>query len=151
MATNTDALTEFFTKVTEGLIADAKAKEQGIPVKSLRFETTEEKGTYYAADYFQYLIYGRGPGKAPTVDKMLAWVNAQPEAQQWRETEKNSLAYVVGQKIAKQGTDIYEGKRPGIDLLGVLEKNMPDLMKTITQNEVIKVSTELQQAIKPVK
>jgi hypothetical protein len=145
---NADALTVFFSKVTEGLIADSKEKSQSIPVKSLRYEVDEVRGTYYAADYFKYLIYGRGPGKAPPVDKMLAWVNAQPETQQWKEYERQSLAYVVGQKIARQGTEIYEGKRPGIDLLGVMEKNMPSLLETITRNEVVKIATDLKQAIK---
>jgi len=145
---NADALAVFFSKVTDGLIADSKEKGQNIPVSSLRYETDEVKGTYYAADYFKYLIYGRGPGKAPPVDKMLEWVNAQPELQQWKEYERKSLAYVVGQKIARQGTDIYEGKRPGIDLLGVLEKNMPTLLETITRNEVMKIATDLKQAVK---
>lgn len=145
---NADSLNLFFARVKDGLDADAKSKSQNIPLDSIHYEADEIKGTMWAAHYMKYLIYGRGPGKAPPPDKLLDWVSSQPEAQMWKEWEKKSLAYVIGQKIAKMGTDIYQGKRPGIDLLGVMEKNMPDLLKSLARNEVIKIATDLRQAIK---
>lgn len=148
MGSNTDSLNDFFVKVIDGLVQDASQKQQSIPVASLRHETDDTRGNLYAADYFKYLIYGRGPGKAPPPDKILEWVSRNPETQAWRDIEKQSLAYVIGQKIAKQGTDIYEGKKQGIDLLGVMEKNMPELLASIAKNEVIKIATSLRNAVK---
>lgn len=151
--TNTDSLTEFFLRVTAGLVDDAAAKGQKIPVSSLRHEANEEGGVYFAADYFKYLIYGRGPGKFPPPDKMTAWVEANPDVlarakQVYKYLTAQQLGFLIGRKIAKEGTDIYSGKKQGIDLLGVMEKNMPDLLKALTRNEISKIATDLRSAIK---
>lgn len=153
MAENITALTEFFTRTIEGLKSDAASKSQKIPVSSFRFEVDAISANLYAADYFKYLIYGRGPGKAPPPDNMLAWVQANPDAlarakQVFKYITEQGLAYIIGQKIAREGTDIHTGKRPGIDLLGVMEKNIPELLKELAKNEAVNIATELRSAIK---
>lgn len=150
---NTDALNQFFVRTFEGLKEDASSKGQKIPVSSFRFEVDELGGSGYAADYFKYLVYGRGSGKAPPPEKMLEWVQSNPDAltrakQVFKYITEQGLAYIVGQKIAKMGTDIHMGKRPGIDLLGVMDKNMPDLLTQLARNEVIKIATDLKTAVK---
>lgn len=150
---NSDSLKEFFVRVTDGLIKDAASKSQKIPVSSIHFQADEISGKLFAADYFKYLIYGRGPGKAPPPEAMLAWVQRNPDAlerarQVFRYITEQGLAYITGQKIAKQGTDIFSGKKPGIDLLGVMEQNMPELLKDLARNEVVKIATDLRSAIK---
>lgn len=152
-ASNTDALNTFFQKTFAGIIEDAQGKSQKLPVSSFRQEVDELGGQAFAADYLKYLIYGRGAGKAPPPEKMLEWVQANPEAlarakQVFRYITEQGLAYIVGQKIAKMGTDIHLGKRPGIDLLGVMDKNMPDLLTQLARNEVIKIATDLKSAVK---
>lgn len=150
---NTDSLKAFFLRVTDGLIKDAQSKSQKIPVSSFRFEADETKGVFYAADYFKYLVTGRGPGKAPPPDKMTAWVEANPDVlarmkQVFKYLTSKQLGFLIGRKIAREGTDIYSGKKPGIDLLGVMEANMPELLNQLAKNEVIKIATDLKQAIK---
>lgn len=153
--TNTDSLTTFFLRVTAGLVDDAAAKGQKIPVSSLRHESDEFGGVYFAADYFKYLIdnFGRGPGKFPPPDKMTAWVEANPDVlarakQVYKYLTAQSLGFLIGRKIANEGTDIYSGKKEGIDLLGVMEKNMPELLTSLGRNELHKVATQLQSAVK---
>lgn len=150
---NTDSLKDFLKRVTDGLIKDAESKNQKIPVSSIRFEADELGGSMYAAHYFKYLIYGRGPGKAPPPDTMLAWVQGNPDVlerakQVFKYITEKGLAYIVGQKIAREGTDIYSGKKPGIDLLGVMEDSMPELLKQLQRNEVVRIATDLRSAIK---
>lgn len=149
---NKDALSEFFNKFFEGLIADAQAKGQKIPVSSFRHEETNEGGQAYAADYLKYLVYGRGPGKFPPPDNMLDFVQGNPDVlARLRTVFKNiteqGAAYIIGRKIALQGTDIYLGKKQGVDFLGVMEKNLPDLYKAIARNEAINIATSLKQSI----
>lgn len=150
---NTDAFTKFFLRFTEGLINEAQAKDQKIPVSSLRWEADEIGGQYFAADYLKYLVTGRGPGKFPPPDKMTDWVNANPDvlarAQQvYKYLTAQQLGFLIGRKIAREGTDIFTGKKEGIDLLGVMEKNMPELLEQLARNEVIKFATDLKQAVK---
>jgi hypothetical protein len=153
MASNTDSLNDFFIRTIDGLAQDAASKQQKIPISSLRYESDEITGTMYAADYFKYLIYGRGPGKAPPPDNILVWVQGNPDAlararQVFKYITEKGLAYIIGQKIAKEGTDIYSGKKEGIDLLGVMEKNMPSLLEALARNEIMKIATDLRSSVK---
>lgn len=151
---NKDTLSEFFNRVIEGLKTDAQAKGQKIPVSSFRHEETNEGGQMFGADYFKYLVYGRGPGKMPPLDNIIEWAeknikNATRENKDgtFSTIPYASLAFAIGTKIAKEGTDIYTGKKQGIDFLGVMEKNMPDLLKALARNEALNIATSLKQSI----
>lgn len=153
MAERSDILKDFFLRVIDGLIKDAKDKDQKIPVKSLRFEADNRKGELYAAHYLKYLVTGRGPGKFPPPDKMTDWLNANPDIlERARQTYKyitaQQLGFLIGRKIANEGTDIYQGKKPSIDLLGVIDAQMPELKRQLAMNEIKKIATDLQQAVK---
>ena len=149
----TDVIKTLFDRVIEGLKQDAQSKDQKIPVKSLRYEVNDKGGSLFAAHYFKYLFTGRGPGKAPPPEAMLDYVRKNPERlteakQRFKYITEQGLAYIIGQKIAKHGTDIHEGKKPGIDFLGVLENAMPDLMKEVARNEMLNLQTSLRSALK---
>lgn len=152
MASNTTALSDFFLRCIEGWKEDASAKNQKIPVSSFRFEADETSGVLYGADYFKYLVTGRGPGKFPPPDKMEDWVRANPDVldrvrQVYKYITERQLGFLIGRKIAREGTDIFQGKKQGIDLLGVMEKNMPKLLEDLARNEVVRITTELKSVV----
>ena len=149
---NKDALSTFFQRVIDGLRNDAQTKGQKFPVSSLEHKEDNEGGQLIGADYIKYLIFGRSPGKFPPPDKMLDFVNSNPEIlasakQQFDNITAKGLAFIIGRKLAREGSDIYQGKKQGIDFLGVMETNMPDLLKTLARNEALKIVTNLQSAI----
>lgn len=147
-----DALRTYFENLVEGIKADASEKGQKIPT-SFRFEVDASGGKLFAPDYFKYLIYGRGPGKFPPPDATIAWIADNPQVlerakQVYKYITEQSLGYLIGRKIAREGTDIYTGKKKGIELLGVMEKNLPELLETLAKDEAAKISTSLQSALK---
>ena len=149
---NKDALSTFFQRVIDGLRNDAQTKGQKFPVSSLEHKEDNEGGQLVGADYIKYLIFGRSPGKFPPPDKMLEFVESNPEIlasakQQFDNITAKGLAFIIGRKLAREGSDIYQGKKQGIDFLGVMETNMPDLLKTLARNEALKIVTNLQSAI----
>lgn len=149
---NTEALKIFFDKFTEDLKSEAQEKNQKIPVSSFRYEIDDVSGVMYAADYMQYILLGRGPGKAPPVDAMKAWVEKNPDSlerarQVFKYITADGLAYIIGQKIEREGTDVYSGKKPAIDFLGVMDKNIPPLLEQIAKNEAFSIATSLRSAI----
>jgi hypothetical protein len=153
MASNSTILTAFFNKIIEGLAQDAEAKGQKFPIDKMRFEVDDLGGKLIGPHYVQYLIFGRGPGKQPPPDAMTAAVLSTPDALQrarvvYKHITARQLGYLWGRKIAREGTDIYSGKKPGIAFLDILEKSTPDLIKTIARNEALKVATDLHSAIK---
>ncbi len=150
---NKDALSQFFERVIDGLQADAQAKGQKFPIKSLSHKETNEGGQLSGADYIKYLIFGRAPGKFPPPDAMLDYVEKNPDIfakakEVFKYLTQKGLAYMIGRKLAREGSDIYQGKKEGIDFLGVMEKNMPELLKQLARNEAISIATNLQSAIK---
>jgi len=149
---NKDALSTFFQRVIDGLRNDAQTKGQKFPVSSLEHKEDNEGGQLVGADYIKYLIFGRSPGKFPPPDEMLEFVESNPEIlasakQQFDNITAKGLAFIIGRKLAREGSDIYQGKKQGIDFLGVMETNMPDLLKTLARNEALKIVTNLQSAI----
>lgn len=155
MASNTDLLKQFFLDLTEGLRKDAEGKGQKFPIDKLRFEADELGGSLYGPHYVQYLFTGRGPGKQPPPDVMTAWAERNPDILErakavYKHITAQQLGFLVGRKIAREGTDIYSGKRPGIDLLGVAEDSMPQFMKDMVRNEAVKFLTELRSELSKV-
>lgn len=151
-SSNTDALKEFFLRTIEGIRQDAEAKGQKFPIDKVRFEADELSGQLYAPHYVQYLFYGRGPGKQPPPDSMTKFLEGNPEILErakkaFRYITSQQLGYLIGRKIAREGTDIFSGKRKGIAFLDILEKNTPELFRTLAKNEAIKVATDLRSAI----
>lgn len=142
-----EAIEGYLNAVADGLKQDAEDKGQKFPVDSLRVEITTKGGELYAADYAKYLIYGRPPGKQPPPEKIQAWVASQPEASSWTPSEINSMAFLVGRKIARVGTDIWEGKRQGIDLLGVMDRSKEQFLAQLAEGETLEVATTLRQTI----
>lgn len=149
MESNKEAIQKYFDSV----IADMASDNAKVPVDKFRSDVTNIDGKLYAPDWFQYMIFGRGPGKFPPPDAMLKSVQNNPD---WLESAKRvykyikeqGLAYLIGRKIAREGTDVYLGKRKGVDFIGAMEKNMPELLKTITFNEIAAIQTSLHNAIK---
>jgi len=131
----------------ENIIKDLKAENAKVPVSQMRVEANNIEGNLFAPDWLQYMIYGRGPGKQPPPDRMLAWVKKNPELLSGSDISEKSLAFLIGRKIGREGTDIYQGKRKGLDLLGVMEKNLPELLKDIGEEEKLKIQTSLSKAI----
>jgi len=143
-----EIIKKYLDATVEAIKADAEEKKQSIP--PLMVEMTEEGGRVISTDYFQYLVLGRGPGKAPPPDKMLEFVKKkgiQGRNKLGRFISQKSLAFMIGQKIAKHGTDIFTGKKPGVDFLGSMEKNMPELLKALARNEAVNILTTFKRDV----
>ena len=76
---------------------------------------------------------GRGPGKPPPRQSIVDWLKVKPRLalRDWStgrflaKTDQNyqAVAHLIQQKIAQMGTDIRLGRRPGINLTNILDKN----------------------------
>lgn len=100
---------------------------------SLRFEVAETSTGYrlslYAASYALTLEYGRKPGKFPNLAAIKQWIQDKgivphPDAK-GRTPSTDSLAFLIGRKIASSGTTIYQAGQP-TGLFGqVIGDNVP--------------------------
>lgn len=103
-------------------------KASGRTADSMRTEITKQGGTLFGRDAFGSLETGRKPGKVPAgfyqiirqwvIDKGISF-NSQ--------SERNSFAYLVSRKIAKEGTMLY---RKGADA-DVYTAEIPETIERI--------------------
>lgn len=108
----------------------ASSIKQKIPT-DLKVVYTED-GIQISSKYFKFLVWGRPPGKQPPPKSMLQFVRDNPNIlanarRIFKKISEQSLAYLIGRKIGKQGTDIWEGKKPGIDLHGVVQDSIKEV------------------------
>lgn len=142
-----EIIKKYLDATVDALRADAAGKNQSIP--DMRVEMSEEGGKVISSDYFKYLVLGRGPGKRPPKDAMLAMVRKKPDMladakRRFKYITEEGLAFIIGKAIGDRGTLIFQGKKTGIDFLGSMDKNMPELLQAIGRNEAVKFLTALR-------
>jgi hypothetical protein len=66
----------------------------------------------YGAGYIFVLEDGRKPGKMPPLDEIKKWISVKPVSS---DIPTNSLAYLIGRKMAREGSLLYrQGGNSGI-------------------------------------
>lgn len=143
---------EALDKYFQDIVKDLGGQNPKVPVSAFRIETSQIEGSLYAPDWFQYMIYGRGPGKQPPPDRMLAWVQRNPSMladarSKWKYITEQGLAYITGRSIGEKGTRIWRGEAKGVDLLGAMERAMPDLKMSLQEAESLRIQTSLSKGI----
>lgn len=80
---------------------------------SLRIESTKNSVKSIGSNILYFLDKGRGPGKFPPPAIIEEWVKTKPV---------DINPYLVGRKIAREGTAIYKDNSKGVQLDNKIEK-----------------------------
>lgn len=150
MLTPAQAISKLLENVRAGIIEDQEAKKiraSGASARSLKTKTKEVSGTIVGtlvgADYFYFQENGRGPakkakgankgGKSEYIQSIMDWIRVKGLEQQ--EAEVKSFAFAIAAKQAKEGSDIYQNKRPALATEEIIEieveKSRPEINKAI--------------------
>jgi len=70
------------------------------------------------------LEHGRRPGKFPPVTNIRDWVRSKLGIE---ENKVNSIAYLIGRKIANDGTEVYKDISKGIELDKLVSEALREL------------------------
>jgi hypothetical protein len=131
------AIDKYLNMVKESLTLDQLQKgmkASGQSASTLRVEVSGHEGNLFGAHYIKYQITGRGPGGFPPIDKIVTWLQYKGQTVSG---SIRSVAFLIARKIANEGTDIYQGKRPGLDLKGAAAKHLPELKRDIAHSAVV--------------
>lgn len=149
--TKREAINEFLEDVRVAIVEDQQAKgirASGQSANTLKKESTATLGRLYGKHYIQFQKVGRRPGKYPPIESIIQWIRDKKIDP---DIPIKSLAFLIARKIAKSGTDIHQGKRPGLNIEAqiiearkklvanfiLIEKQ--DMIKTITDKLNVKV------------
>lgn len=143
MLTNKQSITIYFKKVIDDIKRDQSEKgmvASGRSAGSLRFTVTPNEGKLFGANYFRHQREGRGPGGFPPIQALEDWIRAkgiQPD------TTIEYMAFAIAKKMAQRGSDIFQGKKPGLDLDGIIERNLPLLAENLLKGTVERITKRL--------
>lgn len=92
-------------------LANNNSNCTGLLGNSLRTSTNFENGIYdlylWLQDYWKYVEYGRKPGTFPNIDAIKRWIINKPvlpTAYNGKIPTTDTLAYLIGRKIERDGT-----------------------------------------------
>lgn len=146
---NAEAISQFFKSTITDLKSDQVSKglySSGKSADSLQSDSNTEGGLLYGSAYFYQQIVGRKPGKMPPVSDIIAWIEAKQIKPETGTVE--GLAWAIAKKIAREGTDINEGKRQGLDFINIVGKNRDELVKNLIKGTKEQIITSLRSTIK---
>lgn len=98
-------------------------------------------GSLTGAEYWYYLVHGRKPGKQPPIESIQGWL--QKKGIVPVDIPQRSLAFLIARKIGKLGTDIYQGKRPGLALPAIIEARTQGFEEDLDQLLTGKIDTTI--------
>ena len=131
--------TEFFTVVSSDLDEHTTRKNE-IVVESDRI-------VLLTPSHIQFAKYGRGPGKRPPLDPILAWVKTKGII--FDNTDQLGTAFAIQAKISREGTSNWVPNAPNA-LEEALNKNFEKYNKEIGEVMAVKVSEEVDKIYKEI-
>lgn len=104
-------LTDLFANALKDALADNDINASGTLSKSID-GFVEFDGKWLSVgitleDYYKYVEYGRKRGKFPPINKIREWIRIKPvvpRSNNGKLPTENQLAYLIGRKIAREGT-----------------------------------------------
>ena len=145
MPTTTEILTAFMNAVASETIKQQKElgiRSSGASAQSLRVQvfSPNEVGLFGSA-YFLQQSLGRRPGRFPPIASIVEWIKQKPIRLQGITAE--SLAFIIARKIAREGTDIFEGKRKGLNIREIFAKLLTQTVTALTKEKVFQIRSEI--------
>jgi len=116
-------LDELLEKIQRAYLEDQEAKgikTTGKSAASVQRTINEIdgdlSGEVTGTGYMHQQRFGRHPGKFPPIQMILEWIRAKGIKPRDGKTSEKSLAFLFARKIARSGTDIFQGKRPALNI-----------------------------------
>lgn len=151
---NKQAIFSVLAMVRAKLIEDQKAKRMtttGVTARSLDIQEVSRGAQLIGDDSFQQQIAGRRPGRFMPPDRALKYVKDKklvPRPDKYgRIPSLKSLAFLINRKLARDGSDIYLGKRPGLDLSGIVKSVQPTLRQALVLAGKIEINSAIYKAL----
>ena len=138
-----DILEEIGNELIEEIrkrLSDKGINSTGTASRSLNTKATDTKLEIKGLRYIGALDKGRSPGRFPPVDAIRDWVSQKLGISG---NENNSIAYLIGRKIANEGTSIYQDKSKGIELESIVDMGIELIKKRVTAKFLIDTKAKI--------
>jgi hypothetical protein len=147
--TKQEAIRIFFESIRVAYIKDQRDKKiraSGKSAELFRTEATDVLGRLFGADYVYFQKKGRRPSSTlPPIESIIQWIKDKGV---FNVDDKSirGLAFAIAKKIQKRGTDIYQKKRPALNIEGIITDQKKKLVATLLTIEATKIKDKLNRA-----
>ena len=132
MKSNKSLIKDFLDNLRTDINADLKAKDIS-DGWSMDVSISDDHGVLLGPEHYFYVLAkgtkrkpegGRGPGpvSAKGRESLLNWIRKKGIGD--GTTSEKSLVFLIARKLKNFGNDIYQGKRPGLDLDKAINDNL---------------------------
>lgn len=97
------------------------------------------------ADYLQYAVYGRGPGKQPPIDRILEFVSKKGII--FENTDQEGTAWAIAKSISKKGTNNFVPGAPNA-LEEIIKNNLGEFNSILNLEILQKQTEEVNEAVR---
>jgi hypothetical protein len=140
---------EFLNGVISDIKEDQDIKDiraSGASANSLKQSSTETSGEIKGLRYIGAQRFGRRPGKFPPIDDIKQWID--DKGINPTDISKDSLAFLIARKIAREGTDIYTNKRPALAVSDIIEVRLDELKSNLLSDKVQEIRKQVVSSLK---
>mgnify|MGYP003661119463 CR=1 FL=1 len=131
-------MNDIFIKLAEAFLQKiAKDSDQYTSEKAV-IKVSQDAVTLFTPDYLQFAVSGRGPGKKPPLDNILAFVKSKGII--FDGTDQRGTAFAIQASIAKKGTANWKPNAPNA-LQEMIDDNLGEYYKSLNV-EVMARETE---------
>lgn len=135
-------------KVRDLLIQDQKDKgirTTGQSAEEIKKTVNGDRGGELTGPhYFRQQKDGRKPGKFAPPQAILQWIKDKGITPRDPKTSLESLAFLFNRKLAREGSDIYLGRRPALNI----NEKLKELLKEFRDNTRKGMKGKITESIK---
>ena len=145
--TRKEAVRKFLDQVRLAYIEDQKQKNiraSGRSAEAFRVEPDFDSGKLYGASYLHFQAVGRKPGRFPPIEAIIKWIKEKFKIDDERSAGLKGLAFIIARKIANKGTDISEGKRPGLNIEDKILEYRKELVSNLLKGSRDEIISKLR-------
>lgn len=146
MKTQTEAVAHFLQRISDAYVRDQDRKgirASGRSAASLRSVTEPGGGKLFGKGYIHFQKVGRRPGRFPPEENIRNWILEKGIIPERGTLEQ--LIYLFRRKIARSGTDIFQRKRPGLNVEDEILEARKELVAEIARITKERILEKIKQ------
>lgn len=146
-----DLVEQTLGKIRTRIQEDQAAKRMvasGQSAASLEVKMEQDGGDLTGSSYFYWQIHGRGPGKQPPIQNIIDWIRSKAIA--LVDITEKGLAFLIARKIGREGTNIFQGKSPGLAVPLIIEEETTVLNRNLEEFLTETFQTAIQEGLQAI-
>ena len=135
-------MNDIFIRLAEAFLKKIAQESDQYTSKKSEIKVSQDSVILFTPDYLQFAKYGRGPGKKPPLDNILAFVKSRGII--FDGTDQRGTAFAIQASIGKKGTANWVPNAPNA-LQEMINNNLGEYYKDLNVEIMAKETEEVNK------